>query len=526
MSCISRNKNDCFFAGILKGNIETEESPILENTTHHNKLNSSTSAREGFLERILQSRVLVYIIIFPLALFLYWDIIGLFFFSDDFGCLYRAIYNFNFQSIFIDQFFNGFFYRPLSFDFSFKLGHILFGLNPTGYRLIVLFLFCLTCILVYETVSLVTKRKDAGFLAMFFFLTRAAHGSTILWISPGFQQMGSTLFMLGAFYLFVRYKQSLLFSFYLGSVLCAILSTLSRESAIVLPALIIALEYAWRKSLKSFFSRSTLLRVLPFCFVALIPLSRLVLNTHLSLNQQKGFYATEYSLSVIIKNLSFAIVYSFNTVPEMCILAVWVIITVFRRGQGKLVLSACGLFLIGIVTQLFLKNGLEERGICFALIGVALLLSIGLKTVQARLPAFKPYLVIILLTLFFTTFATVRLSSKPCQTLFELEQVSRKSITYLKKIFPELPDKSFIYIQNSDVPLMWTLYKGKAIKIFYNDSITVCFEGVTKKENLPKQCSGIYVFNYINNELRFTRFVEGRFLEEFLKEHFVTHSPE
>ena len=72
---------------------------------------------------------------------------------------------------------------------------------------------------------------------------------------------------------------------------------------------------------------------------------------------------------------------------------------------------------------------------------------------------------------------------------------------------------------------MWTLLQGKAIKIFYNDSITVCFEGVTKKENLPKQCSGIYVFNYIDYELRFTRFIEGRFMEEFLKEHFVAPSP-
>lgn len=149
--------------------IEAEEGILPENIMHLNKLHSLTSVLEGFLERTLQSRILVYIIIFPLALFLYWDVMGLFFFSDDFGSLYRAIYHFNFQSIFVNQFFNGFFFRPLSFDFSFKFGHVFFGLNPTGYRLIALFLFCLTCILVYETVSLLTKRKDAGFLAMFFF---------------------------------------------------------------------------------------------------------------------------------------------------------------------------------------------------------------------------------------------------------------------------------------------------------------------------------------------------------------------
>ncbi len=488
-----------------------------------NKLNSSTSVREGFLERALQSRILVYIIIFPLAFFIYWDVIEIFFFSDDFSFLHRAIYHFNFQSIFIEQFFNGFFYRPLSCDFSFKLGHILFGLNPTGYRLIVLFLFCLTCILVYETVSLVTKRKDAGFLAMIFYLTRTAHGMSILWIASGFQQMEATFFMLGAFYLFVRYKQSLRFSFYLGSVLCAILCTLSRESSIVLPALIIVLEYAWRKSLKSFFPTGTAFRVLPFCLIALIPLSRLFMDTGLSINRQI-FYVTEYSLPVITKNLSFAILNSFNTVPEMCILAVWVIITVLRRGQGKFVLSACGLFLMGIVTQLSLTHDLREKCLTFSLVGIALLLSLGLKTVQARFPKFKPYLVIILLTLFFSTFATARLSSKSCRTYFKLEQFSRKSITSLKKAFTEFPDKSFIYIQNSDVTLMWTLLHAKAIQIFYNDSITVCLEGLTKKEHLPKQCSGIYVFNYINNELRFTRFVDGRFLEEFLKENFVSHS--
>jgi hypothetical protein len=378
---------------------------------------------------------------------------------------------------------------------------------------------------VYETVSLVTKRKDAGFLAMIFYLTRATHCSTILWISPGFQQMESTLFMLGAFYFFARYKQSLLLRFYLSSVLCAILCTLSRESSIVLPALIIVLEYAWRKSLKNFFSMGTAFRVLPFCLIALIPLSRLVLDTSLSLNQQE-FYVTEYSLPVITKNLSFAILNSFNTVPEMCILAVWVIITVLRRGQGKFVFSACGLFLVGIVTQLSLTHNLREKCLTFSLIGIAMLLSLGLKTVQARFPRYKSYLVIILLTLFFTTFATARLSSKSCRTYFEIEQISRGTITSLKKKFPEFPDKSLIYIQNSDETLMWTLLHNKAIQIFYNDSISVCHEGLSKKEHLPKQCSGIYVFNYINNELQFIRFIDGRFLEEFLKESFVTHPPE
>ena len=491
---------------------------------HLNNLTASTSVREGFLERTLQSRILAYIIIFPLVFFLYWDVIEIFFFSDDFYFLYRAIYHFNFQDIFINQFFDGFFYRPLSFYFSFKLGYLLSGLNPIGYRLIILLLFSLTCILVYETVAIITKRKDLGFLAMLFFLTRAAHSSNLVWISAGFQQIEATFFMLASFYFFIHYKQSRSFGFYVGSLMCAFLGTLSRESAVVLPALIIVSEYMWGKSLKNFFSKGPLLRILPFCFIATIPLLRLVLNTNLSLNQQKGAYATEFSLSIIIKNLSFAIVHSFNTVPEMCILTVWAIITVLCRRQGKLVLSACGLFLTGIVTQLFLSNGLKERGLCFALVGVALLLSIGLKTVQARLPACKPYLVIILLTLFFTTFSTARLSSSICQTYLEIEQLSRKSIAYLKETFAEFPDKSFIYIQNGDEVLQRTLRDGKAIKIFYNDSITVCFEGLTKKKNLPKQCSGIYVFNYINNELQFTRFIDGKFLEEFLKEHFATHS--
>jgi hypothetical protein len=307
--------------------------------------------------------------------------------------------------------------------------------------------------------------------------------------------------------------------------MCAILATFSREGAVVLPALILGIEYAFGKSFKKLVSWPPVFRLLPFCFLAAIPLSRLVLNTPL-IHRQQTFYATEYSLPLLIKNFYLAIMHSFNTVSEMCVLAVLIVITLFYKGQRKFVLAACGLFLAGIATQLFLKRGLGERDICFAVIGVALLISIGLKAVQIRLPAFKPYIVMLLLTLFFTTFATVRMSSEPSQSYLGLEQISRTSISSLKKKFPELPDKSFVYIQNSDNAFAWTLAQGKALRIFYNDTITVFFEGVKKKENLPRQCSGIYVFNYTNNDLLFSRFIDGELINEFLTEYRATLPPQ
>jgi len=46
--------------------------------------------KSGFFEKILQSRILFYCMIFPLALFLYRDLLGHFFFADDFAFLHVA----------------------------------------------------------------------------------------------------------------------------------------------------------------------------------------------------------------------------------------------------------------------------------------------------------------------------------------------------------------------------------------------------------------------------------------------------
>lgn len=468
------------------------------------------------MEKFLHSRIAVYCTLAVLALAQYWHMLEVSFFSDDFGFLHRAIYDFSLYKVFVRNFFTGFFYRPISFDLSFRTGYMLFGLNPAGYRLLVLLVFFFNCILTYEIISLLTRRKDLGFLGALFFVTREAHAAGVFWLSAGFQQFEATFFMLGTFYFFLHYSRTRRTGFYLGSLACALLALLSRESAIVLPLLIVVLEYSRATKLRELFSARVVLRVVPFCLVTVVSLSRLVLDTPLN-RAGDVFYSKSFVPAVAFENLLFFIRYSYNTVPEGIVLALWVLGTCLGKKQGRLFVAACGLFLLGILVHINISKGLSSYYLCFSLMGLSLLVSIGMLRIQNRMPALKPVVFVALAVVFLASFVSARQSEKNCRELINMERIARTTVGHSKKMFPAIADESLIYIQNGDTVLKWGLVNGKAFKALYNDSVSVYFEGISTKNDLPDSCSGIYVFDYRNQALHFIQFIEGDMLKEFLK---------
>ena len=164
-------------------------------------------------------------------------------------------------------------------------------------------------------------------------------------------------------------------------------------------------------------------------------------------------------------------------------------------------------------------RSLSSYYLCFSLLGGALIISTGMLRIPDRVPVLRKSVFAVLTLVFLTSFVAARQIGETCRPLLEMERIVRSTVVPCKKTFPDLPDESLIYIQGGDLALRWAVSGDKSFKLFYNDSISVYYEGIVRKGNLlPPRCSGIYVFDYRDQGLHFDQFIEGSMLEDFLKE--------
>jgi tetratricopeptide (TPR) repeat protein len=128
------------------------------------------------------------------------------------------------------------YYRPL-FSVLFTINHALFGTQAWGWHLINLVIHAAVTMLVFLVIKEVT---DSGWLAVItasLFAVHPAHAESVAWVS-GVTDPLMALFLLPAFYFYVRYrkqKRNHLLALALGFYFLALLS---KEAAITLPIFI------------------------------------------------------------------------------------------------------------------------------------------------------------------------------------------------------------------------------------------------------------------------------------------------
>ncbi|MFA4974181.1 MAG: tetratricopeptide repeat protein [bacterium] len=130
-------------------------------------------------------------------------------------------------------------YRPLT-TMSFALTYALFGLNPVPYHATNIFLHAMNAILVFFLLRRAMGSETKAALAAAIFATHPAQVEAVSWISARGNAQ-SLMFMLFAMLAYLKWsdrKRS--WSLYAASLILYISSMLSKESGIVLPALIFA----------------------------------------------------------------------------------------------------------------------------------------------------------------------------------------------------------------------------------------------------------------------------------------------
>jgi hypothetical protein len=147
-------------------------------------------------------------------------------------------------------------YRPLTAAFAILEFH-LFGLHAWGYHLTSVLLHALACAMVYRVAMQLCDSKTVAMFASLLFALHAVHLEAVAWVSALAEPLMASATLAGlCFYLHYRKQRR---SIWLVAIcVCLFVGLFCKETAIVLPVLIAALEVTDRE-----FNLSSLMKAIP-----------------------------------------------------------------------------------------------------------------------------------------------------------------------------------------------------------------------------------------------------------------------
>jgi len=133
------------------------------------------------------------------------------------------------------------YYRPLSM-LSFMADYHVWKLNPFGYHLTNILIHVLNTILIFYLVLLLLKNRALSFMTALLFAVHPIHSEAV---GPIFNRMGiqATLFMLVSVICFIKSVGLSKTGYILLSLISFIIGLFSKENVIILPAVILGLDF-------------------------------------------------------------------------------------------------------------------------------------------------------------------------------------------------------------------------------------------------------------------------------------------
>lgn len=430
------------------------------------------------------------------------------FIQDDYLFINAVKNNFSFYNTFIADFFGAHtyanFYRPINMLLTY-VSYQLFGMNATGYHVIVLTLFTLCCILVYQILYILLKRRDIALIASIFYLTRGALFLEIYWIGCGFSDVTVELFMLLSVFTFIKYWENKTKPYYLASLACFVLALMSKESAVILPALIFIVYLCDFKPgrienmVKEL--RQLIVTFIPYGLILLVYLAKMLLWPSVA---AAGPYEVSFSLATVVANLLFYVSNSFNNLYEAIILAVIIVTPFIIPKSRKYAILFSVWFVTCLLPYLLLNNHSYPHYESVALLGVSILVALGLQYYCDRYGKYKSILIVcVLLVLLVSGYLNIR-SQENFSGIIIQEKTANNILGVLRSEYPQLPDNSVVDIKNSDFRTFAAMgYGGSAIQLNYNNTVNVYFEGLSNA--FPENYSTIYYFNNSNDTIYFVK---------------------
>jgi tetratricopeptide (TPR) repeat protein len=274
----------------------------------------------------------------------------------------------NLKTIFSEQFVGN--YQPLTM-LSYMIDFKLFGLTPFGYHLVNLLFHLLGTLLVFLIIKKLSGNDLVAFLTTLLFGIHPLHVESVTWVSERKDVLYGSFFLLALYQYVLHTKQEKQYSkYFLISLVCFVLSLLSKAQAVVLPVAFFAVDFLMNRK----FSKKTILEKIPF-FVLAVAFGLLAIKVQGKAGAMQTFqyfpfyerilfscYALMTYLHKIILPVNLSCFYPYpetndkiNTVwvylsPAVLIALAFIIWKYFR--ESKVVLFGAVFFLITIVLVL------------------------------------------------------------------------------------------------------------------------------------------------------------------------------
>lgn len=127
-----------------------------------------------------------------------------------------------------------------------------FGRSARAFHVLSLGIHLSAAVLVYALIRALTKRPWVALLSGSLFVAHLGHHQSVTWVSAAVSHPWVTVFFVAVMLWWYRYLKTRTWWSYAGALICLVIGLLIRESAVIVPILMMALEAAlWVKSVNA-----------------------------------------------------------------------------------------------------------------------------------------------------------------------------------------------------------------------------------------------------------------------------------
>lgn len=272
---------------------------------------------QSFISNIFNSRFAIPLTLFLLTLVTYINILPNKLFYDDEELIYKNAYVQNlsfFPKYFTENMIAGAgkssnMYRPILL-ISLAVDYVLWKNNPLGYHLTSIILHSLNAILVFLILKKLFQKKILALLTSILFVLHPIQTESVAYAS-GRTDLLFSFFCLFSILFFLTFLDTRTRSFFISSIVLFVLAILSKETAVMLPLLLLFLTFLYKKSN----IKNKLLYLTPFFLISvcyfLLRLTLLNFGNTLNFYSGKNLEAPLqlYSSNISVRVFTFAKVF-------------------------------------------------------------------------------------------------------------------------------------------------------------------------------------------------------------------------
>lgn len=449
----------------------------------------------AYLENQRARLVAFFAFLFLVDWYLYFWNIGHFFQADTMFLLYhRTTSAGEFLREFLRTHASGW-YRPLANEIIESIFYPVLGLNPAGYRIPVYAVFIADTVAVYVLALAITRRQLAAAIATFFFSIHTTNAFTTY--DAGFMpELLYTFFFIASALAYLRYLEHRTRSALGISLACFVGALLSKESAVTLPFVLVALHV-----FKGFTSRKQLLAVgghfvILLCYLVIavgyLGVQGVAFDT--LLNPPTVTPTGGYQLVVgktILENADYAMSWAFNIPrgwmtdyrhlePGMVtflkffrILVVALAAFLLLRPERKILLLGIAWFFLTVGPALPLLNHFLPYYLFLPIVGFSLVIGTVFAWLHDNIRSLQPVvaaaaMVAVFGGMLYVCSVSIHADVRDHIWLGNSARLARSSLDELRLLYPALPSNGTIYINDDEEPLAWHHSSGGLIKMAYN----------------------------------------------------------